>query len=110
MEGCIKYFYLDSKGCLVYEAGLPKLCKVEPFRLPAEPPLPDPTPAPADAVQEPAGLLPLQEDPPFAPEETAAGDDPFMLDHPNDLFGDYVNQNGNDDFAPYYEGWNPYLM
>jgi hypothetical protein len=110
MEGCIKYFYLDSKGCLVYEAGLPKLCKVEPFRLPAQPPQPEPRAAPPDEVPGPPGLLPLQEEVALAPEEQGGGDDPFMLEQSNDPFGDYMNQNGNDDFAPYYEGWNPYIV
>jgi hypothetical protein len=52
----------------------------------------------------------LQEEASFAPEEPVGGDDPFMLEQPNDLFGDYMNQNGNDDFTPYYEGWNQYLV
>jgi hypothetical protein len=93
-EGCIKYFHLDSKGCLVYEQGLPKLCKIEPFAIP-EPTVATPHPTCEAGTQ----LAPVQED----SDEPAAPDHPFML-------GQTGGEYGSDEFTASSEGWNSFFL
>jgi hypothetical protein len=87
-EGGSKYFSLNSKRCLVCDQGLPKLCKVEPFRI-TELPIASP-----DATTEVrAPRVAIQEE----REDVPVSDDSFML-----------KQTSNE-FVAYYGNWNPYL-
>jgi hypothetical protein len=99
-EGCIKYFCLDSKGCLVFEDGFPKLCKTEPF-LRSVPP-PPPPPEPESQPEPPVDLV-------FEPEVPQLDGDNFGAEGQDVGFVDFYGGNAEGDFSA-YEAWNPYLM
>jgi hypothetical protein len=78
-EGCVKYFYLDAKGSLIFDNGLPRLCKVEPY--------------PVRAVPEPQEAEPAQ--PPELENSYGSEWNPYgCLDA---------------DVPMAYEGFNPFL-
>jgi hypothetical protein len=93
-EGCVKYFYLDAKGCLIFEQGVPKLCKCERFRISASPPDPEPM------IEAEAEVLPPLADPLDAHEDFPGFGESLPY---------FYGGNPDPEFSA-YEGWNPFLM
>jgi hypothetical protein len=88
VEGCVKYFFLDSKGCLVFEHGFPKLCKSVPLGMSNPPPMPEPQIEP----------MMSQSENPLAPEDNFGGG-----------IAEFFGGENDQEFVA-YEAWNPFLM
>jgi hypothetical protein len=93
-EGCVKFFYLDAKGCLIFDNGVPRLCKVEPYGAPQAPAVP--LIAPTLGIEPEAAQG--QAD---GPDETFGGEEPAD----EEFFG--LAPDG--EFMAYEMG-NPFLM
>jgi hypothetical protein len=96
----IMYFCLDAKGRLIFEDGVPKMYKFEPFRdaAPVVPPEPQPSAASPPPPASPASVE--------AEVGTAGGE---RLNEHGDGLLDCDHFLDGDDFNA-YEGWNPFLM
>jgi hypothetical protein len=90
----VKYFFLDAKGCLIYEQGVPKCCKSEPFGIPA---------AQTDAERQAEAEAPEQR------PLTVQIDPQDNLPGIGNGFTDFNDGNSDNDFTA-YEGWNLGLL
>jgi hypothetical protein len=94
VEGCVKYFYLDAKGCLIFDNGMPRLCKTEPYGAP-----------PVQATQPIETNVGMESDSPRpsldGSEETFGGD--------GSSFAEFFGFIPEGEFVAYEMG-NPYLL